>query len=367
MKMSYILLVVVAVLTMSLCDAITGDVLRSLKSDIASLSRAVHSRRPRNDVKQLTAKEQSEIVALHNNARALEESSNMELISYNETLVNEAEENVTDCSAIESKHVNIGQNRFYADAGKPINLTSAVQSWYYEKSYYIYDTGQCALGKYCVRYLQLVWMATTDVGCAYRDCVNNNNRKMRILVCNYWPKATITRGTKPYAKGDACSKCERGAGWCKNNLCDNRCASGNDSCPWETCAAVCYNCAMLNPTTCRCNCTGGGKGFDCTQPCVDDKTKCGPGKNFDDANKMCDSPEVYPGVIKACPAMCEDCKAADPNATCSPVYGPAAPGRFEPPSSAALRSFIKVQHVTLTSAMVLVTLTVSNGLKPALH
>ena len=136
MKMSsYILLVVVAALTMSLCDAIAGDILRSLKSDIASLSRAaVHSRRPRNGVglKQVTPNQRSEIVDAHNALRAREGSSNMELVSYDEEMEKEAEEDVMNCAKFEDTYEEMGQNRFDNGASKSINLTSAIQSWYDE-------------------------------------------------------------------------------------------------------------------------------------------------------------------------------------------------------------------------------------------
>jgi len=88
---SRILLLVAAALTMSACDAITGDVLRTLKSDIASLSRAaVHPRRPRTAVKPPTPSRKSEIVDAHDAKRARDGASGTELIPYDEAMAEQA-------------------------------------------------------------------------------------------------------------------------------------------------------------------------------------------------------------------------------------------------------------------------------------
>ena len=350
MKMSsYILLVVVAALTMSLCDAITGDILRSLKSDIASLSRAaVHSRRPRNDVKQLTPNQKSEIVDAHNALRAREGSSNMELVSYDEEMEKEAEEDVMNCAKFEDTYEEMGQNRFDNGASKSINLTSAIQSWYDEKSNYDYDRVRCSEVKPCARYLQLVWAAPIRVGCAYKDDCPDGER---ILVCNYLPKPK--ENEKPYVKGRACSRCENRAWWCPKQLCHSECKTVSESCPWKTCAAVCHSCATIDNKTCHCDCVGGGWGIDCSKPCVDNSKYCGPGKQFPDL-KSCLSHGIL--GLEKCPAMCGICTPIK-DFNCPPVYGPASDPhkQDDAPSSPAISRFIKVQLLTTCmSAMVIV-------------
>ena len=137
-------------------------------------------------------------------------------------------------------------------------------------------------------------------------------------------------------------------------------ANGSAACSWESCAAVCHNCATLDHQLCRCVCTGGGYGHDCARPCRDDSTKCGAGRRYANAT-ACASLHFLPDVLGTCPAMCRQCTpTADRN--CPVVYGPAAPGRPPRALSAATRSHVEA---TPASAVVLLALVAGYGLNRA--
>jgi len=254
------------------------------------------------------------------------------------------------------EYKGIGQNLFMARQEGPMNLTYAIQRWYGEKGYFTYETASCDVEvQSCGHYMQVVWAITTHVGCAYQSCHPLNESGFtgpaKFLVCNYSP-ADIYVGDKPYMKGAACSKCPSGAGWCSKKLCNNKCSTRGDDCPWSSCAAVCHNCATLDQQTCRCSCAAGWRGADCTVPCEDTDRRCGANHGW--PPKWCKEKD-RPYVPRGCPAMCGDC-TRDPDAKpgkCPPVYGPAA---------LAATSFIGVHQVSLVSAMVVVALTGSTAL-----
>ena len=103
--------------------------------------------------------------------------------------------------AIHPEYNNVGQN-LWAVNHTTIDLTSVIDAWYNEKADYTYDTMECVPGKKCRRYTQVVWAASSHVGCAVHRCASLG----LYLVCNYSPAGNM-RGSKPYTKGPYCSKC----------------------------------------------------------------------------------------------------------------------------------------------------------------
>ncbi|MDV3242266.1 CAP domain-containing protein [Methylocaldum sp. RMAD-M] len=96
----------------------------------------------------------------------------------------------------------LGENLYWAGPvmwsdgrTEPQQLTPAqvVNSWAAEKANYNYETNSCAPGRMCGHYTQLVWAATTEVGCGYAVCTNN----AQVWVCNYRPAGNVT-GQSPY-------------------------------------------------------------------------------------------------------------------------------------------------------------------------
>ena len=267
----YVLLV--AMVMLSLSDAVIHNYLHIIRSNAIALINqynAVHTGRYRRQAHTMTQKDKSEVVDAHNHFRRLEGASDMELMTWDDTLESMVVLWAARCK-FEHGHVKegptpdgwVGQNIFAKD-NKGIYLTSAIQVFYNEKRYYHYDSVSCDPGKVCGHYTQVVWATSLKVACAYHTCKKNGHYCV-FLVCNYHPGGNY-RGRKPYKRGASCSQCANGAGWCRDRLCDRNCSTAEDGC---TCAAYCYNCAKLDLKTCRCSCAAGWHGTDCSVPCKD--------------------------------------------------------------------------------------------------
>jgi pathogenesis-related protein 1 len=87
----------------------------------------------------------------------------------------------------------VGEN-IYGSSGSA-TAKGAVDVWAAEAASYDYATNTCAAGKVCGHYTQIVWRATTKVGCALRDCPALTYRST--IVCDYGPGGNIG-GQKPY-------------------------------------------------------------------------------------------------------------------------------------------------------------------------
>ena len=83
-----------------------------------------------------------------------------------------------------------GENIFVAsDPAAPVS--SVLERWMAEKVNWTNATGTCAAGKVCFHYTQVMWKATTKVGCG----INRNavGKWKAMLVCNYDP-ASLSEG-----------------------------------------------------------------------------------------------------------------------------------------------------------------------------
>jgi len=283
----------------------------------------VHLARVRREPKQMSEKEKADCVKRHNVLRAQEGSSDMQLMTWNESLAGAARVLVEGCKFEHAfpplpgtKLTTYGQNLFMV-GGTGINVAGAIQAWYNEKKDHDYDTLSCAAGKACGHYTQVVWSSSNQVGCHYHYCKKKKPLIWNAVVfaCDYIPPGNY-RGARPFQKGRACSACANGAGWCKDKLCHNNCPAAGKEC---SCTTICYNCAKLNLSTCRCSCADGWHGRECSVPCKDVDKRCGAGWNPGNCAGSA-------SIRSSCPAMCKLCKP-DPDAwvdQCPPVYGPGA-------------------------------------------
>ena len=81
---------------------------------------------------------------------------------------------------------DFGENIFVSsDAGEKV--TKAVDQWEDEEHHWHNKTATCDGGKVCTHYTQLVWRATTKIGCAVNRSVSGKWKML--LVCNYDPEA----------------------------------------------------------------------------------------------------------------------------------------------------------------------------------
>jgi uncharacterized protein YkwD len=86
----------------------------------------------------------------------------------------------------------VGEN-IYASSGTATG-PDAVAAWIGEASDYDYASNTCAAGKVCGHYTQVVWKATTKLGCAIHDCTGLAYPST--IVCDYAPGGND--GGKPY-------------------------------------------------------------------------------------------------------------------------------------------------------------------------
>jgi pathogenesis-related protein 1 len=86
----------------------------------------------------------------------------------------------------------VGEN-IYASSGSA-TAAAAVTAWSAEVDDYGYASNTCAAGKVCGHYTQVVWAATTAVGCARHDCPGLTYRSA--IVCDYGPGGNT--GGRPY-------------------------------------------------------------------------------------------------------------------------------------------------------------------------
>ena len=337
-----------------------------------TLSHVVHSVIVRRDEQRtMTDKQKSDIVKHHNLLRAKEGAADMEMMTWNESLAGASKAWAVQCKWYHgfpplpgTSLTKYGQN-LYMIRGPKINMVKAVQAWYDEKSDFDYDTLGCAAGKMCGHYTQVVWAASRQVGCAYHFCTEVRDEKKAItsndaevLACDYLPQGNFV-GEKPFKKGAACSKCESGAGWCKDKLCNSQCSTAGKDC---SCAIHCYNCAKMSLETCRCTCADGWYGPDCRERCEDKSDKCDPkpGK-MGYPPDWCDKKHQMSSMVKKeCLAMCKLCKP-DPDAVagqCPPEEGP---GAYKPTSTASTMLVMIQQVMMLPVVMIVISISSNNA------
>jgi pathogenesis-related protein 1 len=87
----------------------------------------------------------------------------------------------------------VGEN-IYASTGTA-TAADAVDDWVSESASYDHATNTCATGQVCGHYTQVVWKATTKLGCALQDCPSL--RYGSTILCDYAPGGNID-GQSPY-------------------------------------------------------------------------------------------------------------------------------------------------------------------------
>ncbi|MEP1095565.1 MAG: pathogenesis-related family 1 protein [Cyclobacteriaceae bacterium] len=101
-----------------------------------------------------------------------------------------AEELESNCT-FQHSDGNYGEN-LWKGTSNAFSITDVVDSWGGEKQHYNYESNSCVDGEVCGHYTQIVWSATTEVGCGTATCDGYD-----IWVCQYSSQGNIV-GQKPY-------------------------------------------------------------------------------------------------------------------------------------------------------------------------
>lgn len=147
-------------------------------------------------------------VKVHNKWRA--EVGVTEKLSYSTELEVSAQawaDNLKKTNRCKMRHSkgegNYGENIYWASAlawsdGRKelqhVTPKQVVDGWGSEKADYDYTNNSCTPGKMCGHYTQMVWRATTSVGCAVAVC---EDTQQQVWVCQYQPAGNWV-GNKPY-------------------------------------------------------------------------------------------------------------------------------------------------------------------------
>nr|CDS27338.1 venom allergen (val) protein [Hymenolepis microstoma] len=76
------------------------------------------------------------------------------------------------------------------------SLEEDMEKWFNEHKYYHYDSNTCDTDEACGHYTQLVWADTTDVGCGWEECKDDDDT-LYYLVCHYGPSGN-EENHRPY-------------------------------------------------------------------------------------------------------------------------------------------------------------------------
>ena len=160
----------------------------------------------------IQAKPISGMLAAHNKERALHKLPPLRWSPHLEKYAQEWADHLAKYKRCNMQHrprrsggrfkQKFGENLFWAspirwksgrEKAQKITGPIVVHDWAAEKKYFNLRINQCFPGQQCGHYTQIIWKATTQVGCGKAMCED----KSQIWVCNYNPAGNLS-GRRPY-------------------------------------------------------------------------------------------------------------------------------------------------------------------------
>ncbi|HET8897533.1 MAG TPA: CAP domain-containing protein [Rhodanobacteraceae bacterium] len=156
----------------------------------------------RSDATTPNSVEARAVLAYHNLVRdsvAPAASAPLTPLTWDADLAAMAQMWADNCEFEHGGHGNYGQNLYAASGFTPM-LVDAAKEWAWERRDFDYATNTCTPGQDCGHYTQMVWSATTQLGCGMAQCVNHNpigKGPWSLVVCDYGPAGNFV-GQRPY-------------------------------------------------------------------------------------------------------------------------------------------------------------------------
>ncbi|CAN8257346.1 unnamed protein product [Cochlearia groenlandica] len=149
---------------------------------------------PRTINRARNQQQSTEFLQSHNAAR---ESSGASNLKWDQGLARFAskwaKQRKTDCKMAHSSGP-YGENMFWYQRNENWSPKRVVAKWMEESLNYDRITNTCQSGKMCGHYTQIVWRATTAVGCARAKC---DSGRGFLVVCEYSPSGNY-EGESPF-------------------------------------------------------------------------------------------------------------------------------------------------------------------------
>ena len=151
--------------------------------------------------------EQLSALEIHNCARKTVSpapATSIPSLTWSSAIATTAQTYANKCTYAHSGNQSYGENIYASAPGDQTAtaLSDASLAWAQEEPDYNYVSNTCAAGKDCGHYTQIVWRATTQVGCGATYCTSNSPfgssfPTWTFVVCNYSPPGNFN-DQKPY-------------------------------------------------------------------------------------------------------------------------------------------------------------------------
>lgn len=198
---------------------------------------------------QLTAEEKTLLLDLHNAGRRNPSppAADMKKLVWDESIAQAAQAYADTCPSYHSS-TNYGENLAW---GWPSRTAQNAMIGWYDEEKVLYNFVNNTCSGVCGHYTQVVWAATSKVGCGKKFCSSFvrflEYGSGHVYVCQYSTAGNVNQN-RPYIPGTPCSHCPAGFPYCDDGLC-------------SAVAPICSSSPCKNGGICTG--TNGGSTFSC--------------------------------------------------------------------------------------------------------